>query len=107
MMNILTGQCRAELPNFMARTKIETLVTIHVYQRELFLRIQEQVKFHILKDPQDFEWLKNTRVYWKQDESHISIGLTDNDFIYQYEFLGAKERLCVTVLTERCYITLA
>ena len=31
MMDQLTGLCRAELPNFLTRTKIETLVTIHVY----------------------------------------------------------------------------
>jgi len=109
-MNTLAAECRKELPNNLIRTKIETLVTIHVYQRDLFMRIQDQVKSHIIRDPSDFEWLKNTRVYWKQEGSdmgHVSIGLTDNDFIYQYEFLGAKERLCVTLLTERCYVTLA
>ena len=71
------------------------------------MKIRDQVRAHTLKDPSDFEWLKNTRVYWKQEDNNISVGLTDNDFIYQYEFLGAKERLCVTVLAERCYITLA
>jgi dynein heavy chain len=29
------------------------------------------------------------------------------DFKYQYEYLGVKERLCVTDLTEKCYVSLA
>lgn len=110
MMSELTKLCISDLPNKLIRTKVETLVTIHVYQQDCFNQIQDDVKSHKIKDLNDFDWLKNTRVYWAQEGTapgQVQVSITDMNFTYQYEFLGAKERLCITVLTARCYITLA
>ena len=82
-------------------------MTIHVYQRDQFYKIHEDAKSHKIKDHNDFDWTKNTRISWKQDEDHVAIDITDVQFIYSYEFLGAKERLCITPLTDRCYVTLS
>lgn len=67
MMAELTKLCISDLPNKLIRTKIETLVTIHVYQQDCFNTIQDDVKAHKIKDLNDFDWLKNTRVYWAQE----------------------------------------
>jgi len=83
------------------------MVTIQVYQRDKFIEIHEAVKNSKIKDANDFDWLKCTRCYWKHEEATVGVAVTDVEFIYQYEFLGAKERLCITPLTDRCYVTLS
>ena len=109
-MSDLTNMCRDNLPNKLVRMKIETLVTIQVYQKDLFKRVQENVARNEIRDIGDFDWTKNPRFYWRTEdgkEGQALVCITDVDFTYQYEFLGAKERLCITDLTERCYISLS
>jgi dynein heavy chain len=99
-MSMLSGMCLEDLKGSVERTKVETLVTIQVHQKDIAMDLK-------CKEVGDFEWQKQTRIAWKTDIDECIISITDWDSPYSYEFLGAKERLCITPLTDRCYITLA
>lgn len=110
----LSSWCLQDLGDKANRTKIETLVTIHVHQRDVTADLALLYKQKKISDASDFEWLKQARFYWKSNNSDefsqngaCVISITDVDFNYQYEYLGSKERLVITPLTDRCYITLA
>jgi len=85
------------------RINLETCITVHMHQKE---STEELLKKKI-KDPTDFEWLKQVRFYWREDRDTTIISICDVDFEYSYEYLGVKERLVVTPLTDICYITLS
>mmetsp|Transcript_17913 Transcript_17913/g.16185 ORF Transcript_17913/g.16185 Transcript_17913/m.16185 type:complete len:3436 (+) Transcript_17913:1-10308(+) len=111
ILNEMSSWCLQDLGTDVNRRKIETLVTIHVHQRDVTTEWLREKK---VQDPNGFDWLKQARFYWRSSGSdEISndgacvISITDVDFNYQYEYLGSKERLVVTPLTDRCYITLA
>ncbi|KAG7229074.1 hypothetical protein INR49_013193 [Caranx melampygus] len=86
LLSILIKQTTYDLSKF-DRVKYETLVTIHVHQSDIF---NDLVKKRI-KSVSDFEWLKQSRFYFKEDLDQVIVSITNVDFIYQNE----------------CYITLS
>ena len=46
-----------------------------------------------IRDPADFEWLKQCRFYWRDDRDTVIISICDRDFEYSFEYLGVQLRL--------------
>jgi dynein heavy chain len=85
------------------RTNLETSITVHVHQRD----VSEELMKKKIKDPNDFEWAKQCRFYWREEKDTVIISICDVDFEYSFEYLGVKERLVITPLTDICYVTLS
>lgn len=114
VMAEMSSWCLQDLKTSVNRKKIETLVTVHLHQRDIAQDLMHFVRMKKVQDANDFDWLKQVRFYYRpdardevSDDGATIISITDVDFNYQYEYLGAKERLAITPLTDKCYITLA
>jgi len=110
----LSNWCLDDLGTKMNRVKIESLVTVQVHQRDVINELAQLHKSKKLSDPLDFEWQKQCRFEWRADskdavneEGSLVISITDVDFNFSHEYIGCCDRLVITPLTDRCYITLA
>lgn len=96
----------------MKRRNIETLITIQAHQVEVFQKLFDHMRMRNLPKsqiltPESFDWQKQLRFYWASDIDECVVGVADVEFAYSFEYLGVKERLVITPLTDRCYITLS
>jgi dynein heavy chain, axonemal len=113
VLSEISSWCLTDLGTKLNRTKIETLVTIQVHQRDVFEDLTRLFKERKISGAGDFEWLKQARFYWQPENSDVHgegaclISICDVDFKYSWEYLGCKDRLVITPLTDRCYITLS
>ncbi|CEO98004.1 hypothetical protein PBRA_006118 [Plasmodiophora brassicae] len=106
VLSQISAMTVGDIPTKMERTKIETLVTIQVHQRDEFQMINTLYKKKMIKSAADFQWQKQLRCTWVPEDDDCVISVADVNFNYCYEYLGCKERLVVTPLTDRCYISL-
>ena len=97
-----------EEQNKLQREKLVALITIDVHNRDI-LRALQLSRVHSLKD---FDWSKQLRFYRETEATdrgeqrvHI-IRQASATVRYDYEYLGVSDRLVVTALTDRAYMTL-
>ncbi|KAG9402276.1 hypothetical protein AC1031_006904 [Aphanomyces cochlioides] len=114
LLSELSSWCLTNLGTKLQRIKVETLITIQVHQRDCFAELVRLYKDRKITDASDFEWLKQARVYWRTAPAQDRLGpeacviqICDVEFKYAYEYLGCKERLVITPLTDRAYVTLS
>ncbi|XP_029686282.1 dynein heavy chain 11, axonemal isoform X1 [Takifugu rubripes] len=84
------------------RQKIMTICTIDVHARDVVANLISQK----VTTGQAFAWLSQLRHCWDDATRHCYVNICDAQFQFSYEYLGNTNRLVITPLTDRCYITL-
>ena len=83
MLLELTNFCLQPIETSLERTKIETLVTVHVHHRDITIEMKCQ---NVL----EFYWQRQVRLYWRSEQDTCVVSITDWEQEYSYEFLGVK-----------------
>lgn len=76
------------------------LIVIDVHAKEVIKKLKDDK----ITDINAFEWISQLRYYWTQDNCYVRCIQTN--FPYGYEYLGNTQRLVITPLTDKCYMTL-
>lgn len=50
--------------------------------------------------------MKNLRYYWDEESDSCLARMSNAEYLYGYEYLGAQRRLVITPLTDKCYLCL-
>ncbi|CAF2827105.1 unnamed protein product [Rotaria sp. Silwood2] len=81
--------------------KFETVLTIDVHTRDTVdILIRDGIN-----EPHDFSWQCQLRFYWLSKEDNLFLQQCNEKFEYGYEHMGLNDRLVVTPLTDRIYLT--
>ncbi|PNW78281.1 hypothetical protein CHLRE_09g403800v5 [Chlamydomonas reinhardtii] len=84
------------------RKKLITLCTIDVHSRDLVQKlIDERVE-----DQMCFQWQSQLRYIQSEKTKTCQVNICDAEIAYSYEYIGNCGCLCITPLTDRCFITL-
>ena len=86
----------------ITRKKVNTLLIIDVHAKDIVSSFVRES----ISEVDQFEWESQLRFYWDKDEDDIIIKQCTGRFCYGYEYLGLSNRLVITPLTDRCYMTL-
>jgi len=89
---------------------LEHSITSFVHMRDMSRRLTDAHGASPLT-PTSYDWMACMRHSWQNASDDGSVGtytvsVADADFGYGFEYLGVTDRLVVTDLTERCFVTL-
>jgi dynein heavy chain len=86
--------------NKLQSITLGALIVIEVHAMD----VVGTLKADRIDDIAAFEWISQLRYYWEKDNCYVKCIQTN--FPYGYEYLGNTQRLVITALTDKCYMTL-
>ena len=81
--------------------KVMILIKAETHSRDVIEKLQKEKVSRI----DDFQWQSQLKAYWNTEKSDCHLNVCDAEFWYGYEYLGNGDRLVVTPLTDRIYVT--
>jgi len=84
------------------RKKLITLCTIDVHARDVMQRLMDER----VEEGNCFQWQSQLRYLQNEKTRELQVDICDAQIPYSYEYIGICGCLCITPLTDRCYITL-
>ncbi|XP_031781103.1 dynein heavy chain 6, axonemal isoform X1 [Nasonia vitripennis] len=100
-LNELAAMVRGELPK-LVRDVIINLITVDVHARDIITVLVENK----ISSSASFDWMKALRYYWDESVDNCLARMSNAEYTYGYEYLGAQRRLVITPLTDKCYLCL-
>ncbi|KAM4770854.1 dynein axonemal heavy chain 14 [Rhinophrynus dorsalis] len=91
-----------DIPLLHQKTTLEALLTLYVHCRDVLSELIKKKVFN----PEDFEWIRQLRYQWNENNNSCYVVQGNATFFYGYEYLGCSSRLVITPLTDRCWLTL-
>ncbi|CAL6027380.1 Dynein_heavy chain [Hexamita inflata] len=82
------------------RKMLTTILTLWVHNRDIISKLIKKEG-----DP-DFLFASQLKYYFEETNKRMYIKQVDAQLDYQYEYLGNHDRLVITPLTDKCFLTL-
>ena len=97
LVTIITGELSKN-----DRKKLITLCTLDVHARDVVGRLIDDN----VEKSDCFQWQSQLRYFQHEETKEIKVDICDAVIEYNYEYVGNCGCLCITPLTDRCYIPL-
>lgn len=84
-----------------AMAKVMVLIKSETHSRDVIDKLINEKVISI----DEFQWQSQLKAYWDTERNDCHLNVADAEFWYGYEYLGNGDRLVVTPLTDRIYVT--
>lgn len=95
-IEIMTSLLRSDL-SVGNRLNFRALLMLLIQAQNILNRLIEKN----VESPEDFDWMGQMRYYFNETKIHVKMLLSQLN--YGFEYIGNKNRLVITPLTDRCY----
>eukprot|EP00662_Eupelagonemidae_sp_cell21_P018416 gene18415-biopygen115013 len=89
------------------RVALEARIVVLMHLTDVWAQLQAREPARA-RDPlhTQWDWQRQVRVYWRAGDA-CCVRIADAELTYSHEYLGVRECLVITALTDRCYLTLS